>query len=142
MLEFPLSSVTVISIGRLVTEPDIGVPSGISCVITRFAVDVQLSETVTFELKFGIIDSQTSSLAMVKLPRHVIEGFSLSVTVTVKLHVATLLLASVTVQTTFVVPLGNAAPANVFELLKLFEMVAPSQLSLNATGLNSFPTTV
>jgi hypothetical protein len=48
---------------------------------------------------------------------HVKDGACVSSTVTVKLHVVTLLFASVTVQITVVDPLGNTAPASVLLLL-------------------------
>ena len=65
----------------------------------------------------------------------------MSFTVTVKLHEAVFPAASVTVQTTVVDPRGNCAPARVLLPLKLLVIVAPVQLSLNAVGLNSVPTT-
>ena len=57
------------------------------------------------------------SVDCVMFEAHVNDGASLSLTVTVKLHVVTLLLASVTVQITVVAPLGNTAPSRVLLLL-------------------------
>jgi hypothetical protein len=75
-------------------------------------------------------------------PTQLIVGNSLSFTVTVNEQVLVLLLASVTVHTTVVVPLWKIAPARVELALKLLLMVEPVQLSSKAAGLNSVPTAV
>src|SRR5436190_23994507 len=69
-------------------------------------------------------------------------GFSLSLTVRIKLHVAVLPAPSVTFQTTVVIPFGKTAPAREGVKLRSFWMTGVPQLSPYKIGLNSVPETV
>lgn len=69
-------------------------------------------------------------------------GAWLSTTLTLKLQTAILFDASLTVHVTDVVPSGKTKPASVVPELMLLLMAAPGQLSLYASGSNSFPTAV
>ena len=70
-------------------------------------------------------EQSPGAVLTVMLPGQVGTGFSVSLTVTLKLHVAVLLLASVAVQVTLVVPLLNVEP-----LAGLQAMLPPEQLSV------------
>ena len=76
----------------------------------------QLSDTVGGVMVTNVLHAFCGA-ATKMLAGQVIAGFSLSSTVTAKLQVAVLPLASVTVHITVVVPLGNMAPARLELLL-------------------------
>ena len=74
-------------------------------------------------------EHRPGSVDLVIFAGHAMVGFSVSLTVTVKVHVAVLPDASVAVQVTVVVPFGKAVPEAGEQLV-----VTPGQLSL-AVGL-------
>ena len=100
--EFPAASVAteftvVVPIGK--TEPEAG-------------VDVTVAEQLSVELtvKFTTALQKPASTFAFMLPGQLMTGFSRSLTVTLKLHVAILPEGSVAVYVTVVIPLGNNSP--------------------------------
>src|SRR5687767_7034088 len=140
----PLASVTVHT--TTVTPFGNTAPASVDVLLKLFVIvePVQLSPNAVGlnSLPTKIGRPTPASVVRVASATQVIVGNSSSSTVTCTSHVAVLPLASVTVHTTTVTPFGNTAPASVDVLLKLFVIVEPVQLSPNAVGLNSLPTTV
>jgi hypothetical protein len=121
-LVLPLASVAV-----LVT---VVVPTGnvlpLSRLLTTF-ITPQLSAALTVKVTLLRLH-RPASVENTRLPGQVITGFSASVTVTVKLQLVVLPLASVAVFVTVVVPTGNVLPL----ALLLTRFVTP-QLSVALT---------
>ena len=95
--------------------------AGLHTTLPPEQLSVRLALKLTFE------EQSPGAVLTVMLPGQVGTGFSVSLTVTLKLHVAALLLASVAVQVTVVVPFAKAEP-----LAGLHATLPPEQLSVKS----------